>query len=171
MTQRFQVAVGHVNVVKTPVQRLFIPGPMPGMNEIIDARMRSGGGAGKRWNAYSTMKKKWGCTVALVAHSTKLGPVGPGFFTYLLRESSKRRDPSNALFGAVKLIEDGLQEAGLLCNDGWGDVLGMTGYWIVDKDVPGCTLFVHPDRVLTKEEAVGLDDTHRSDRWQRPTTA
>lgn len=145
--------------------RLFIPGPTPSLNDVINAK---GGGRGG-FSRYTAMKKRWGGNIALLATAARFQVPKAGFYTYLLHERDRRRDPSNALSGAVKMIEDGLQEAGLLENDGWKQVLGMAGYWHVDNVKPGCTLFVSPDRVLTKDEAFALEDQERS-KWHARTT-
>ena len=142
------------------MKRLFIPGPLPGLNEIINAKGNAyGGGA----SAYTKMKKQWCGTIALLAHSQGIKTIGSGHFTYLFRERDKRRDPSNIAAGAVKLIEDGLQTAGLLENDGWKQVLGFSHHFMVDAKHPGCTVFVFSSG-LERQEAIDLDDTARSMR-------
>lgn len=133
--------------------RLWIPGPMPGLNELIDARMLRKG----KWNGYSSLKKKWGQTIGLMARTQGFTRVESGLFTYLIDEPNQRRDPLNIVAGAVKLIEDGLQEAGLLGNDGWSQVLEIRPYWRLDKQKPGVSLFVTQDETLTFAEACYLE--------------
>lgn len=106
--------------------RLWIPGPLPGLNEIIDAKARKRG----KWDAYADMKRKWGGTIALLAQAQRLERIpDESVFTYLFIEPNRRRDPSNIVAGGVKLIEDALQEAGVLENDGWKSVAGIRAYW------------------------------------------
>lgn len=107
--------------------RLWIPGPLPGLNEIIDARARANG----KWNGYAVMKKSMGVKVALFANAARLEKIGPSHFSYFFIEPNKRRDPSNFIAGGIKIIEDGLQEAGLLDNDGWKHVLSIRTRWSV----------------------------------------
>lgn len=154
------------------MQRLWIPGPLPGMNEIIDARMRSSwqpNQRGRRWNAYSDMKKMWGERIGLLAQSQRFRPIENGFFTYLCYEKDRHRDPSNLVAGAVKLIEDALKDTQLLPNDGWAQVLGYVGHWHVQPSMPGVTLFVHEEMLLTKETALLLDEEARKEgqKWAK----
>lgn len=129
-------------------QTLFIPGPLPGLNEIIDAKARSSkaGAGGKRWDAYSDMKRAVGVKIALCARVIGFQKIkGPAVFLYECREPHMRRDPSNVIAGAVKLIEDGLQEAGLLDNDGWANVKAIVPTWAVSRLAPGVFLTVMED--------------------------
>ncbi|MBW2675806.1 MAG: hypothetical protein JRD89_20765 [Deltaproteobacteria bacterium] len=74
------------------------------------------------------------------------------YFTYFFMEPNKRRDPSNFTSGGIKIIEDALQSAGILKNDGWRNVLGISSYWTVDKDCPGVMLYMTDFR-LSEDEA------------------
>lgn len=137
---------------------------MPGLNEIIDARMVSSGPRGPkaaRWNAYSKLKKQVQGTVAIAAFSQKFKPLERGHFTYLCKEArnanGKQRDPSNVLGGAMKMIEDALVECRLLPNDSWLEVLGIAGHFDVTKNGAGVLLIVHPDKTLTREECLAID--------------
>lgn len=141
------------------IQRLFVPGPIPGMNEVLDSKGNSFRGG---YNGYAKLKKKWGGLVGLLAASQGLKPIKSGYFTYLCLERNKQRDPSNVACGAVKIIEDALQDVGLLENDGWGQVLGFVPYLHVNAVSPGVTLFVHPERLLSRDEAIELDEKARS---------
>ncbi len=117
-------------------QTLWIPGPLPGLNEIINSkRSRWGGNA----DGYSALKKKWNQKIALASRVAKLSPVKAARFVYEIREVNKRRDPSNIVSAVLKLVEDGLICAGILSNDGWKQVLGYTVRWCV-SDNPGVML-------------------------------
>lgn len=117
---------------------LQIPGRMPGFNEMLKAKgaMYQGGRSG-----YTGMKRRWAETIRLLAESQGFGRVTASRFTYLFREPSRRRDPSN-VYAGVKFIEDALQEAGLLDGDGWRQVDEIRCHHILDKDDPGVTVFV-----------------------------
>ena len=122
--------------------QLTIPGEMPGMNEIIDARRITNG----RWNAYTKMKRECGAKVALFAQMANAPKItGAHHWVYHLFCRNKLRDPSNILFGAAKFIEDGLQQAGLLENDGWGQVLSIRGRFNVDKERPRVELVLYAE--------------------------
>lgn len=146
------------------MHRLWIPGPLPGLNEILEARILEGvrrarGKTGWTSGTYSEMKRKWGDMIRNLAeaYETPLYPEG-AHLTYLIFEPNRRRDPSNVRCGAVKLIEDGLQEAGVLRNDGWKDVLDSREHLEVDPVAPGVAVFLRTDRVLEKHEAMEMEN-------------
>lgn len=58
------------------------------------------------------------------------------FIEYTYYEADKRRDKSNINAFAVKVIEDALQDCGVLKNDGWSDIAGYSQYFKIDKDNP-----------------------------------
>lgn len=140
------------------IHQLWIPGPMPGLNEIITAKgvvsLKRGRG-GKRWDAYAEMKSQWGQKVALFARQASFGRLaGLNEFFYEIREPNKRRDPSNFVAGTVKIVEDALQEAGLLENDGWKQVAGIHTTWTVDEKRPGVMLMVREVQNGGRSEAI-----------------
>jgi hypothetical protein len=103
---------------------------------------------------------------SLAAHQS-LKPVDCAYFTYFFTEPNKKRDPSNFTSGAIKLIEDGLQKAGILKNDGWKNVLGISSYWAVDKSCPGVTLYMTDFEIPTEEaNAMMLQMTEEDDDGQ-----
>ncbi len=120
------------------VQTLTIPARMPGLNDLLRAKMQIGEGVsakGKRWNGYAAMKRKYGNLVALCARSQGFQPITePCHFEYEFGEPKRNRDPSGLVSGGIKLIEDGLQEAGLLQNDNWEWVLSFVATWRVSKE-------------------------------------
>ncbi len=138
-----------------------MPGQTPGMNDILAAKGNAFRGG---YNGYSKLKKQWTDTIGLLAQVQGIKPIESGYFTYLCLERNKQRDPSNVACGAVKIIEDALQEIGVLKNDGWAQMLGYVPYLSVDAAAPGVALFVHPDRLLSREEAIALNDNARSKR-------
>jgi hypothetical protein len=134
------------------------------MNELIEARMvRFGprGRGGAQTNAYSKLKAKWQTTIATCAFAQKLKPISSGFFTYLLVEPNRRRNPSNVHAGAVKLIEDALVQCKLMPNDGWGEVKGLASYTVLaDEDwEPGVLMIVEDGSTLTQWEAFAYKST------------
>lgn len=142
------------------MHRLWIPGPLPGLNEIINARgVRYRGGA----NGYSSLKKRWSETVSLLAASQKFPKLEKGHFVYLWREPTKRRDPSNFTAGGRKIIEDALQQSGFLAGDGWKNVFSFQDEWLVDAKRPGVTVFVTDVRVHSPIEMWVEQDEARHD--------
>lgn len=130
---------------------LLLPFRLPGLNEILEGRAHAATG----WSAYNQTKQKLAAQVILLARLRGLGRLDPGYFTYLLLEPSKRRDPSNAVSGAVKIVEDSLQVGGYLENDGWEHVLGFCGFWM-KSDKGGCLVHWRPDRLASKDEMIVL---------------
>src|SRR3954468_6926208 len=102
---------------------LWIPGPLPGMNDVIDAAKGSGG----RGKDYSVMKRTWSeivWAVALRARIQRPGPfAGPVHVRFLWVERDQRRDKDN-IAAAKKFVLDGLVTALVLRSDGWDGVGG-----------------------------------------------
>lgn len=122
-------------------QFFWVPGPLPGLNEVIDAAHVTYGRGNTRFSEYRKMKRSWGERIQAYALSQRLEPIESAEFHYLCVETSRRRDPSNITAGALKLIEDGLQDAGVLKNDGWSNVLSIQVSWTVGE-YPGVMLGV-----------------------------
>ena len=115
-------------------QVLWIPGRLPGLNELFRAK----GVTAKRsdWNAYNQLKRDSQQRIVLLARS-QLKPVKRARFEYEFHEPNKRRDPSNVASGAVKLVEDALQLAGIISNDGWKTIAGFSVSFVHDKEAQG----------------------------------
>ena len=109
-------------------QRLFIEGPLPGLNALIAASKRSGwrqGKKGSRWNEYARMKKEWHERIELTAKVQKIKPVmSRASFVFVWFEKDRRRDPDNIAAAGRKFIFDSLIKAGILRGDGWKHVEG-----------------------------------------------
>lgn len=109
---------------------LWVPGPMPGMNELLAAGNKRRG----KWNGYDALKRQWGAIVVAAARPL------PGFtrarLDFVWREKNKRRDPDNVAGAGRKLILDGLVNGGVLPGDGWAQVAGWTDVFEV-SDEPG----------------------------------
>lgn len=138
------------------VGHLFIPGRMWGLNELVDARIRTGGPVrGKKmWNRYSHAKRGFAQFLMAELVGQRFPKLTYGYFTYVFDEPNRKRDPSNILGGGIKFIEDALIKAGYLPNDGWGNIQGIRGFWRQVPKRPGAHLIVTKDDCLTFEEAV-----------------
>lgn len=51
-------------------------------------------------------------------------------------EQNMKRDPDGVTFGASYVL-DALQECGVLGNDGWRQILGISHKWRLDRKLPG----------------------------------
>jgi hypothetical protein len=123
---------------------LWVPGPLPGLNELIAAAKGSGG----RGMGYAKLKRQWTDTVFALARCARIHKPGPFERSVLLTfdwvEQDKRRDPDNVAAGGRKLILDGLVKAGVLSGDGWKHVRSWNDRWQTVAEVgglsrgPGC---------------------------------
>jgi hypothetical protein len=117
---------------------LWVPGPLPGLNELIEAAKGSGG-KGMR---YAALKRDWTMVIAGLARRAKLPALtGMVFFRFNWTEPDRRRDPDNVAGGGRKLILDGLVAAGVLRGDGWATVHHWADNFAVGP-VPGCRVFM-----------------------------
>ena len=137
-------------------QRLFIAGPMPGLNEFLSYRGRGAPGkpmnvTGKKWDLYNEEKKLWAEKIGAACKRQALQPCGPSYLTFYIDEPNRKRDPDNFCGGAIKFVLDALVEHKIIPNDSWSGILGYVAYWGVN-DLAGVNLYIRPDRVLTKEE-------------------
>lgn len=152
-------------------QRLWIPGPMPSLNDIIEDnrrvfRARRKDGKPVLKTVYSKTKTAWQDAIATQAQAQGFQKImEPSSYTFILYERNRRRDPDNITAGAKKLIFDSLRHAGFLKNDGWADVLGINAFWAVHQTQPGVVLYVAPG-CLTKEAAF-LMEKHQNERRER----
>ncbi len=101
-----------------PVYTLWIPGRLPGLNEVIKENRR---------NRYKGAEQKRGFTLLVKAVARKdfkalMG--GPYEWRFTWYEKDRKRDPDNITIG-VKFIFDGLQIKGVITNDGWGTVASI----------------------------------------------
>lgn len=117
------------------MQQFFVPGPLPGLNEILDAA-KSGRG---KTNAYARLKKYWETIIVLHIRKARIQPVKEAYFRFMWYEKNRRRDPDNIVV-ARKFIMDSLVDDKILENDGWGQVRGFTDRWFVHAGEPGVTV-------------------------------
>lgn len=113
---------------------LWVPGPLPGLNEMIAAAKGSGGrGAG-----YARLKRDWTEAVWAEAKRQKV-PAFPHrvVLQFTWHERDRRRDPDNVAAGGRKLVLDGLVMAGVLRGDGWRFVQSWSDRFDVRPERPG----------------------------------
>ena len=111
--------------------KLTIPGPLPGLNEYIEAERshRQKGAA---------MKRQVQRVVELCAKKQLRGfqPKAPIWMKYTWYERNKKRDKDNISSFGRKVIQDGLVKAGVLENDGWAQIEGFSDEFRVDAKRP-----------------------------------
>ena len=130
-TGAFREPVAGANPAPSPsVQTFFVPGPLPGANDIIR----------KHWRVYSRLKVTWGQAIALVLLVYKIQPVRACTIRYQWIEPTPVRghirDRDNIRFGA-KFINDALVSQGILLDDGPDGVVSLTDSFTYDGVKPG----------------------------------
>lgn len=113
-------------------QCLFIPGPLPGMNDFIST--------GSRFR-YNTHKKRWAVIIQAEVRAVRLKPVKRARFSWYWKERNKQRDPDNFIAIGKKFVLDALVAAGVLENDGWSQIAGFEDYWEV-SETPGVLVVI-----------------------------
>ena len=136
--------------------KYWIPGKVPSMNELIYAKQvtnphqsswlldKKKKKATHMWNKYNEIKKAWTNRVHKIA-SLELppSPLKSVYISYHVIENTKKRDPDNFCFSAIKFINDGLVKAGVLENDGANNVTGLKTTWEFNSQVePGIIVTV-----------------------------
>jgi hypothetical protein len=146
----------------------FVQGKVPSLNDLLEARgamapvlrsiimRRKPGNAksrGHRFDLYNDIKQDWKQRT-IRALSNPFVRVQRAYFGYLVVEETLKRDPSNICSAAVKFIEDGLVEAGVIPNDGWNNVLGIRVHWVHRKGREPGVYVVMSDGLLSEEQLV-----------------
>lgn len=144
------------------IQSFWVPGPLPGLNEILAARGITGkrGAKGRRYDGYNELKQKWQAVIALSARVYGLRPMDEAHIYYFFYERDRRRDPSNFVSGGVKIIEDALVGLRVLPGDGWSAIAGYQPFWGVNPDMPGVAVVL-----------AGLGENETSMRLPEPPEA
>lgn len=105
-----------------------IPGTLPGLNEYVRA-CRTNARKGSAMSRAAHIL----CRAGMIRHQGK--SMDKAYIRFRWVEKDKRRDKDNIAF-AKKFILDSLQEAGILRNDGWAEILGFADEFAVDKQQP-----------------------------------
>ena len=120
-------------------QQFFVPGPLPGANDIIR----------KHHMVYSRLKAKWGLEIGRCLLIAKIKPIRSCAITYHWIEPipvrGHIRDRDNIRFGA-KFINDALVTHGILIDDGPDGVARLTDTFEYHAANPGV--------LITLEEAL-----------------
>lgn len=110
-------------------QQLILEGELPSENEIIAAQVPKFK-SGTRWvSKYSEWKNGKTQDIVLAIREQHIVPIVhyPIALTLRFYTKDRRKNPDNLLAGATKFILDGLQEAGIIRNDGWSELVAAYG--------------------------------------------
>ena len=105
-------------------QVFFVPGPLPGLNEIIAASQQIIPWLSKgkrRVYEMTQLKETWDNRVVGECMFFKIKPMDSVDIKLVWIEQNRRRNKDNVMAGK-KFILDGLVKAGILKNDGWAQV-------------------------------------------------
>jgi hypothetical protein len=112
----------------------WIPGKIPSFNELVDWKsigkkptsgiilMRGKKRGSYQFNRYNEVKQNWKAKTCSEVIEQGFQVVLSSYFTYLFVEKTR------------KFVEDGLILAGCMPNDGWDNVLGISQFWMHDKE-------------------------------------
>ena len=138
------------------IQRLWIDGCLPSLNEYIDecrSHPKKGGAFKKTWQNY----------VRQHIRSVKIRPVLQARFNFVWIEKNKRRDKDNISSFGRKIILDALVEENIIANDGWNHVVNWTDhFYVFDKDKknkPGILVLIED----LSDKEIGEDK--RGEEW------
>lgn len=133
---------------------LWIPGKLPGMNEMIGAAKGMKG----RGTLYSNMKREWTDRVCMLAKEAGIDKPGPFqgrvIISFRWFEESRRRDIDNVA-AAKKFVIDGLVKAGVISSDGWRGVQSFTDSFDVRPERPGVAVTIQRYPGAVQMDAVG----------------
>jgi Holliday junction resolvase RusA-like endonuclease len=106
--------------------RVWIPGRQVGLNDLLYDR-------GKRVG-----KSKSAGAMALLFRAAGVPRLARIALSVECVEPNMKRDPDNAVGGAVKVALDALQHAGVINNDGWKHIASLGPHtWRCDPAAPG----------------------------------
>lgn len=107
-------------------QSFFVPGPLPGANDIIR----------KHHMVYKRLKCQWGLTIARCILVAKLKRVRHCHVSFVWNELHDRRDPDNVIFGQ-KFVLDALRDTKIIQDDSRVFILSLTHRVITYAGNPG----------------------------------
>lgn len=152
----------------------WIAGKVPSLNDLLEARgtqrpvsglgilrqkLSKGKGLKHRFDRYNEIKQDWKRRT-IKAVGSPFVRVKSSYFGYLIIEETYKRDPSNICSAAVKFIEDGLVEAGVIPNDGWEQVLGIRVHWLHRKGrEPGVYVVMSDEPLNEMQLAIEYEET------------
>lgn len=114
-----------------------IDGRLKGMNDYTSAqRINRYKGAGMKAREQKKVE------VAIMQQLRGVHITSPVRLHYIYYELNRRRDLDNVAGFAHKVIQDALVSTHVLKNDGWGDVVGFTDTFSVDRDNPNIIVMI-----------------------------
>ena len=81
-------------------------------------------------------------------------PIPKSVFKFTWYRLNRRTDPDNICAFGRKVILDGMQQAGIIPNDGWKQVAGFIDCFEVDKNNPRVEIETIDDNIITVEKII-----------------
>lgn len=122
-------------------QVLFFPGPLPGLNELIEAA-KTKRCDNRQGSAYTTMKKQYGEDLHWQLLAQKAHHVARAFLIFHWIERDDNRDPDNVAAGGRKILLDAMVQAGVLVDDSRAYVAGWEDVFPIDAEHPGVRVVI-----------------------------
>ena len=119
--------------------KLIIPGILPNLNDYISAE--------RQHRQKAAQMKKQTERIIMLCAKTQLRGVsfdGSVVMRYIWYEPNRRRDKDNVSSFGRKCIQDALVRAGVLKNDGWGEIDSFSDRFFVDKKKPRVEVEIIP---------------------------
>jgi len=110
------------------IEKLVIPGELPGLNEIIEYSK-------EHWAKYAGEKHNRTEEIAYLAKSQIKGKYQKVDLAFTWFCKNKKRDKDNIIAGQ-KFVLDGLVAAGVIENDGWEQIGNISHFFSIDKENP-----------------------------------
>ena len=117
----------------TNSQSFFVPGRLPGANDIIR----------KHHMVYSKLKSEWGLTIARCIIVAKLKRMGYCRIEFVWHEANNRRDDDNVIF-AQKFVLDALRDTKIIQDDRRQFIYSLTHRVVVDNERSGVEVTLIP---------------------------
>lgn len=117
----------------TNSQSFFVPGRLPGANDIIR----------KHHMVYSKLKSEWGLTIARCIIVANLKRMGYCRIEFVWHEANNRRDDDNVIF-AQKFVLDALRDTQIIQDDRRQFIYSLTHRVVVDKERSGVQVTLIP---------------------------
>lgn len=114
-------------------QTLFVPGPIPRLNEFV----------GRDPWYWRNAKKEWLELIGWEIRRQNLRPMTRVSIQWIWQERDMRQDPDNFSGIGKKFILDALVEMGILKNDGWKQIVSpWSDSWLIVPESPGVTVIL-----------------------------
>lgn len=121
--------------IEPTMANFTIQGKLPTINEYISACRRNP-------HLGANMKRDW-TNVAMWSMNNLCGEkFEKVILHYRFFEANEKRDKDNVFAFATKVVQDAMQELGMIENDGWKNIENFTHDFFVDKKNPRVEVYI-----------------------------